>query len=84
MIFCTLGNFLKPLATISLPKSLPLLGTFCKGVKIYHFSSEIIFGQLLRTFGDFSGHTEREAFLVPDIHKAICLTQKSIKMLLRF
>ena len=23
------------------------LGIFCKGVKIYHFSSEIIFGQLL-------------------------------------
>ena len=23
------------------------LGNFCKGVKIYHFSSEIIFGQLL-------------------------------------
>ena len=26
--------------------------------KIYHFSSEIIFGQLLKTFSDFfSGHT---------------------------
>ena len=25
---------------------------FCKGVKIIHFSSEIIFGQLLQTFGD--------------------------------
>ena len=24
-----------------------LLGNFCKGVKIYHFSNEIIFGQLL-------------------------------------
>ena len=29
------------------------LGNFCKGVKIYHFSSKIIFGQLLQTFGDF-------------------------------
>ena len=29
------------------------LGNFCKGVKIYHFSSEIIFGQLLQTFGNF-------------------------------
>ena len=28
-------------------------GIFCKGVKIYHFSSEIIFGQVLKTFGDF-------------------------------
>ena len=24
-----------------------ILGKFCKGVKIFHFSSEIIFGQLL-------------------------------------
>ena len=47
------GNFLKPLATINLPKLLTFLGTFCKGVKIYHFSSEINFGQLLQTFGDF-------------------------------
>ena len=46
-IFCTLGNFLKPLAAINLPKSHTFLGNFCKGVKIYHFSSEIIFGQLL-------------------------------------
>ena len=51
--FCTLGNFFKPLATISLPKSLTFLGNFCKGVNIYHFSSEIIFGQLLQTFGNF-------------------------------
>ena len=52
-IFCTLGKFLKPLATINLPKSPTFLGNFCKGVKSYHFSSEIIFGQLLQTFGDF-------------------------------
>ena len=52
-IFCTLGNFFKPLATINLPKSLTFLGNFCKGVNIYQFSSEIIFGQLLQTFGDF-------------------------------
>ena len=45
-IFCTFGNFLKPLAPINLPKSLTFLGNFSKGVKIYHFSYEIIFGQL--------------------------------------
>ena len=49
----TLGNFLKPLATIDLPKSPTFLGNFCKVVKIIHFSSETIFGQLLQTFGDF-------------------------------
>ena len=41
------GQLLKPLATIILPKSHKFLGNFCKGVKMYHFSSEIIFGQLL-------------------------------------
>ena len=46
-IYWTLGNFSKPVATISLPKSPTFLGNFCKGVKISHFSSEIIFGQLL-------------------------------------
>ena len=51
--FSTLGNFLQPLALINLPKSPTFRGYFCKGVKIYHFSSEIIFGQLLQTFGDF-------------------------------
>ena len=46
-IYWTLGNFLKALATINLPKSPTFLGNFCKGVKIYHFYNEIIFGQLL-------------------------------------
>ena len=46
-IYWTLGNFSKPLATINLPKSLTFLGNFCKGIKIHHFSSEIIFGQVL-------------------------------------
>ena len=46
-IFCTLANFLKPLATINMPKVFTFLGNFCKGVKIYYFSSEIILGQLL-------------------------------------
>ena len=41
------------MAAIVLPKSPTLLGNFCKGVKNIHFSSEIIFGQLLKTFGDF-------------------------------
>ena len=48
-----LGNFLKPLATINLPKYPTFLGIFCKGVKIYHFYSAINFGQLLQTFDDF-------------------------------
>ena len=52
-IYWTLGKFLKPLSTINLPKSPTFLGNFCKGVKIIHFSSEIIFGQLFLTFGNF-------------------------------
>ena len=46
-IFCTLGKHSKLAATIILPKSPTLLGNFCKGVKIIHFSSELNFGQLL-------------------------------------
>ena len=41
------GQPFKPLATVNLPKSPTFLGNFCKGVNIIHFSSEIIFGQLL-------------------------------------
>ena len=52
-IYWTLGNFSKPVATISWPKSPTFLGNSCKGVKIFNFSVEFIFGQLLQTFGDF-------------------------------
>ena len=52
-IYWTLGNFSKPLATINLPKHLTFLGNFCKGVKIIHFTSEIIFGQLYRHLATF-------------------------------
>ena len=52
-IYWTLDKFLKPLATINLPKSPTFLCNFCKGVKIYHFSSEIVIGQLLKSFGNF-------------------------------
>ena len=47
-------KLLKPLAIINLPKSPTVLGNFCVGAKIFNFSSEISFGQLLWTFGDFS------------------------------
>ena len=36
-IYWTLGNFLKPLATITSPKSPTFIGNFCKGVKIFIF-----------------------------------------------
>ena len=47
----------KPLATINLPKSSTFLVNFCKGVKIIHFSSEIILGNFYRHLAIFSGHT---------------------------
>ena len=56
--FLDFGQLLKPLGTITLPKSCTFLGNFCKGVIIYHFSSEIIFWQLfLDIWQFFSGHT---------------------------
>ena len=64
----TLDNCLKSLATIKLPKSPTFLGNFCKGVKSYHFSSEIIFRQLLQAFGDsfwsLSGREKHSKFLL--------------------
>ena len=45
------GQISKPLAKINLPKSPSFSGHFCE--EIFNFSSEIIFGQLLYTFGDF-------------------------------
>ena len=65
-VFLHFGQLFKSLATINLPKSLTFLGNFCKGVKIYHFSSEIIFGQLLHRFGDFYLVTliPRDGFIV--------------------
>ena len=41
-IYWTLGSFLEP----NLPIPPTFWGNFCKGVKIFKFSSEIIFGQL--------------------------------------
>ena len=56
--FLDFGQLLKPLATINLPKSPTFYGNFCKGVRIYHFSSEIIFRQLfIDIWRFFSGHT---------------------------
>ena len=53
-----IGRFIGLWAPINLPKPPTFLGNFCKGVKIFNFSSEIIFGKLLLLFGDiFIGHT---------------------------
>ena len=51
----TLGNFLKTLARINLPKSPTFLCNFCKGVKIFKFSSEIILGKFYRHLATFYG-----------------------------
>ena len=66
-IYWTLGNFLKPLATINLPKSPKFSGNFCKRVKIliFHFSIEIIFwATFIYIWRFFSGHTARRRRLV--------------------
>ena len=52
-IYWTLSNFLKPLATMHLPKSPTFWGNFCKGVKIFNISREIIFRQLFRNLAIF-------------------------------
>ena len=52
-IFGTLGNFLKPLATINLPKPPTFLGNFCKGVKIYLFLGKSFLGNFYRHLAIF-------------------------------
>ena len=49
------GNFLKPLATIKLPKSPTFLGNFCKGVKIFKWNH--IWATFIDSWKFFSGHT---------------------------
>ena len=49
---------------------------FCKGVRIYRFSSEIIFGQLLSTFGNF--------FLVTLVVSQYSISQSVITDLILF
>ena len=46
-----------PVATISLPKFPTFLGNFCKGVKIFNFSSEIILATFVDIWQLFTGHT---------------------------
>ena len=47
------GHFFKASGNNYFAQIAHILGNFCKCVKILHFSSGIIFGQLLLTFGDF-------------------------------
>ena len=56
-IYWTLSNFLKPLATINLPKSPTFLGNFCKGVEIFIFLVRSFLGNCYRHLAIFSGHT---------------------------
>ena len=44
-----------------MPKSPTFLGNFCKGVKIYDFSIEIIFwATFIDIWRFYSGHTDRQ------------------------
>ena len=52
-IYWTLGKFLKPLATINLPKSPTFLGIFCKVVKIFHFPVKSFLGNFYRHWAIF-------------------------------
>ena len=54
------SKFLKPSSTTNLPKSPIFLGNFYKGAKIFNFSIEIMFEQLLPIF---SGHTAQMEYI---------------------
>ena len=56
-IYCTLGKFSKQVATIILLKSPTFLGSFCKGVKIFHFSNGIFWATNIDIWQLLTGHT---------------------------
>ena len=76
------GQVFKSLcATINLPKSPTFFSNFRKVVKIFHFSCDIIFGQLLWTFGDLFLVTLDRAskmglYTESGISKSICKQRK--------
>ena len=52
-IYWTLGHFLKPFATINLPKSSTFLVNSCQGVKIIHFLVKSFLGNFYRHLAIF-------------------------------
>ena len=66
--FLHFGQFFKACGKNYFAQIVHILGNFCKGVQIIHFSSEIIFGQLLLTFVRlFISHTACVSQQVPYI-----------------
>ena len=63
VIYWTLGNFLKPLATIHLPKSPTFLGNFVKMSKYILFPVKSFLCNCYRHSSIFSGHTGRQWIL---------------------
>ena len=76
-----LGNLLDFWQQLVLSKSPTFLGNFCKGVKIYHFSTDIIFRQLLLTFGEFFGHTEEVTYF-PRVRDSLSLRRQMSEVIL--
>ena len=52
-IYCTMGNFSKPLATIILPKSPTFLGNLCKDIKAFFFPVKSFLGKFYRHWATF-------------------------------
>ena len=52
-IYILWATFQSPWQQLFCPNRQHILGNFYKGVKIFHFTREILFGQLLWTFGNF-------------------------------
>ena len=51
--FILWATFQSPGQQLFCPNHQCILGKFCKGVKIFNFTREILFGQLIKIFGDF-------------------------------
>ena len=68
------------MATIILPKSPTYLGKFCEVVKIFHFSSEILFGNFYRHLAPFYwSHCKGVGIRLFNAHDVIVFVSEWIK-----
>ena len=77
-IYWTLGNFLKPMATISLPKSPTFLGNFWKVWQFIIFLVKSFLANFYTHLAIFSGHTDNgpKVDVINDVLEEIEITIK--------
>ena len=78
---CLCGNFSKPVAIITLPKSPTFLGNFCKGVKVCYFLVKSFLGNFCRHLATFFRSRWLFAIFVPSEREDLCFKLNLIRWL---